>query len=253
MATDQGFVTPEAVPLDLAEATVGSRGIALLIDWVLQATALVVLSLAAQWAIEVPGLPTWVPTTVILVLSFLVFFGYPIAFETVWSGGGRTPGKAALGLRVVTVEGGPVRFRHAAIRAALGLVDFWMTFGLAAVLSSLLSHHNQRLGDFVAGTMVLRERTGAGETAAQRFEVPPAAAAIAGGLDTSGLRPRDYAAVRAFLMRADSLPEGRRREVAQQLLDAVAPRVGAATGNGLPPDIVLQAIAARYQQRAGVR
>jgi uncharacterized RDD family membrane protein YckC len=74
-------------------------------------------------------LPEWVAPPLSLVRTFLVWFGYPIAFETAWSGGSRTPGEAALGLRVVTVEGVPLHFRHAAIRAALRLVDLRAPLG----------------------------------------------------------------------------------------------------------------------------
>ena len=86
------MVTPEAVPLDLETASIGSRFLALLIDIAIQGTLL-------------------------FTVLFAVIWGYPIAFESLWRG--RTIGKAALGLRVVTKEGGQIGFRHAAIRAAL--------------------------------------------------------------------------------------------------------------------------------------
>lgn len=248
MPREHTLVSPEAVPLDLPEATVGSRGVALLIDWTLLAIFFFVLSLAAANAPRAQAIPEWVVATAVLIVVFLVWFGYPIAFETAWSGGGRTPGKAVMGLRVVTVEGAPVRFRHAAIRAAVGLIDFTVTFGLGAVLSSMLSRRHQRLGDMVAGTVVLRERTGSSASEAHQFTVPPAAAGMAADLDTTALSPRDYSAVRAYLLRADSLPDGRRVEVGRQLLDALASRLG-----HLPvhddPQVVLQAVAARYQER----
>lgn len=245
MATDHTLVSPEAVPLDLPEATVGSRGVALLIDWALLGLFFTVFGIAVGAAGLLPG---WVANTGALVVGFLVWFGYPIVFETAWSGGGRTPGKAVMGLRVVTVEGAPVRFRHAAIRSALGLIDFVATSGLAAVVSSMLSRRNQRLGDMVAGTVVLRERTGSGTSQSHRFTVPPEARGLAADLDTSGLRPRDYAAVRAYLLRADSLPAARAEEVGREMLDALAPRLGAVPADA-DPRTVLQAIAARYQER----
>jgi uncharacterized RDD family membrane protein YckC len=248
MAIDHGLVSPEAVPLDLPSATVGSRGAAVLIDWGLQAALFTVLVLGGEAALDMPGLAGWVPTTGLIILVFLVYFGYPIAFETAWRGGGRTPGKAALGLRVVTVEGAPVRFRHAAIRGALGLIDFAATFGLAAVLSSLLSPRNQRLGDMVAGTVVLSERTGSGPSLATEFVVPVDATGIVDQVDTAGLTDRDYAAVRTYLLRADTLREDRRDEVGRQLLAALAPRLGQVPDD-VPPQLALQAIAAHYQRR----
>ena len=158
------------------------------------------------------------------------------------------PRQRGAGLRVVTVEGAPVRFRHAAIRAAVGLVDFTATFGLAAVLSSLLSRRHQRLGDLVAGTVVLSERTAYGPSQATDFAVPAMASGIADHLDTSGLTARDYAAVRTYLLRADGLRDDRRDEVGRQLLAALAPRLGHVPDH-LPPQVTLQAVAARYQHR----
>jgi uncharacterized RDD family membrane protein YckC len=248
VTVEQGLVTPEAVRLDFPQATVGSRGAALLIDWVLQALIGVVLVVGEIYGSAIAGVAEWVPVSIYLILSFLLLFGYPIGFETAWRG--RTPGKALLGLRVVTVEGAPVRFRHAAIRAALGLVDFWLTFGLAAVLSSFLSKRNQRLGDFVAGTVVLRERVGTEPAIAQRFAVPPVAASFADGLDTSGLTHRDYATIRSYLLRVDGFAPHRREEIARHLLAAVTPRLGSVPTSDLPADVQLRAIAARYQQRS---
>lgn len=249
MSNDHGLVTPEAVRLDLPTATVGSRGAAIIVDWLLQGLALLLLSVAAGFAQAVE--PSWLSTSIVLILSFLVVFGYPTAFETVTRG--RTPGKMLLGLRVVTVEGAPVRFRHAAIRAALGTVDFSLTFGVAAVVSSLVSRRNQRLGDFVAGTVVLRERVAASTTRAQRFDVPSAATAVAGSIDASGLTARDYAAVRSYLLRVDGLPTERRDEIGRQLLSAIGPRLGTLPAVDLPPEQLLRTIAARYQERTAAR
>lgn len=248
MHADRGFVTPEAVPLDMPEATVGSRGAALLVDWIIQGVLFAVVAIVGRAALGSATLPDWVPVTTLLIVSFLVFFGYPVAFETAWSGGGRTPGKALMGLRVVTVEGAPIRFRHAAIRAALGLVDFWMTSGFAAVVSSLASRRSQRLGDLVAGTVVRRERTGTDTSTAQRFTMPAGARQVADSIDTSALRPRDYAAIRTYLMRADGLQGARRDEIGRQLLDALGARLGGVPDH-LTPQVALQAVAASYQNR----
>ena len=161
-------ITPEAVPLDLQPAGLGSRFVALLIDWTVQGLlgfALLLLGIGLS-AGDLGG----VGIALFFLLTFGVLFGYPIALETLWRG--RTLGKAAMGLRVVTTEGGPVRFRHAAIRAALGLVDFMVTSGAAAVISVLATRNNQRLGDLVAGTLVLRERTGLPPPRAAEFGVP---------------------------------------------------------------------------------
>src|SRR5699024_9499252 len=91
-----------------------------------------------------------------LVLFVLVVFGYPVTWESLWRG--RTPGKAALGLRVVGADGGPERFRQALFRALAGFVEIWMFFGSLALITSLVSRQGKRLGDIFAGTLVVQER-----------------------------------------------------------------------------------------------
>ena len=149
------MVTPEAVALELPPANVGSRLFGFIIDFFFISAVGGVLSLGFFAALCGVDLGVgWVIAIFILLYGGLVF-GYPVACETLWRG--RTLGKAAMGLRVVTVEGAPVRFRHAAIRTALGLVEFVLTGGAVAILSVLLTRRHQRLGDLVAGTLVLRE------------------------------------------------------------------------------------------------
>ena len=156
-----------------------------------------------------------------LVGLFLIFFGYPIGCETLWDG--RTVGKAALGLRVRTKEGAPVRFRHAAIRGALSLVDFWLTLGLAATLSVLLTRDSQRLGDLAAGTLVLRERTAAsGTSAAFAFYPPPGWEPYAASLDVAAMTDEQYGLVRGYLLRATEMTPAARQHLALRLANPLA-------------------------------
>ena len=243
-----GVVTPEAVVLQFSEANVGSRAAAFFIDAALLIVALFALNASIGFLFsDTGGLPDWVGITALVVANFLVFFGYPVVFETVLRG--RTPGKAALGLRVVTVEGAPERFRHAAIRAALGLVDFILTSGVAAVLTTLLSKRHQRLGDMVAGTVVLRERSAAAAPQASRFRVPPGAESYAATLDPSGLPARDYEAIREFLLRAAALEHLARSNLARQLATSIAGKLGHTPPSNVSPELFLMCLAARYQER----
>jgi hypothetical protein len=180
-------------------------------------------------------------------MLFLVLFAYPIALETLWRG--RTLGKMALGLRVVTVEGGPVRFRHAAIRAVLALVEVLGLFGSIAILSVLMTRRNQRLGDLAAGTLVLRERTGLRAPVPVAFGVPPGMDAYVDSLDTAAMTAEDYAAVRAFLMRAPSLPWAVRRDLAQRLAHTLGARLRPEPPPGLHPEAYLACLAAAVQRR----
>jgi hypothetical protein len=178
---------------------------------------------------------------------FLLIFGYPAAFETMWRG--RTPGKAALGLRVVTIEGGPIRFRHAAIRSILGLVDKYLFTGMVGVVALLLTRRNQRLGDLVAGTIVLRERSGAGTPTAVRFDPPRGLEAFVASLDVARLGHEDYGTIRSFLLRAASLPPGARQHLAAQLAAPLVDRLQVTPPPGLPPEVFLVCVAAAHQLR----
>jgi uncharacterized RDD family membrane protein YckC len=235
-------VIPEAVPLDLETASIGSRFLALIIDWAIQGTLLVVLLIIISNASL-----GWLGTTVVLLLVFLIVWGYPVAMETLWRG--RTVGKTAMGLRVVTREGGQIGFRHAAVRAALGLVDFALSSGAVAVICVLVTADNQRLGDMAAGTLVLRERTGLRRPTPTTFAPPVGLDAYTDSLDLAGLGPAEYGVVRAFLLRAPSLPPPVRARLAAQVGETVAARVQPPPPPGVPAELFLACIAAAYRKR----
>jgi uncharacterized RDD family membrane protein YckC len=243
------MVTPEAVALEFQTANVGSRILAYLIDMAVVTAGvvagLVAVALLGQ-ATDVV-VPDWVALTIVLVLLPSWWLGYFIAFETLWRG--RTPGKAVLGLRVVTTEGAPVRFRHAAIRSLLGLVDFAIAGGFFAIVFILLTRDNQRLGDMVAGTLVLRERSGLAAPSPVSFAPPAGLEAYTATLDTSRLTVEEYQAVRTFLLRAASLPPGPRAALALQLADPLAARLRPPPPAGSSPEQFLRCVGAAHQQR----
>jgi uncharacterized RDD family membrane protein YckC len=246
------MVTPEAVALEFRTANLGSRVLAYLVDMVVVVAGI----LAGLFAVALIGqasdvvVPDWVALTIVLVLLPAWWLGYFIAFETLWRG--RTLGKAALGLRVVTKEGAPVRFRHAAIRGLLGLVDFFVAGGFFAVVFILFTRDNQRLGDLVAGTLVLRERSALAAPAPVTFTPPPGLEHYAATLDPSGLTAEEYQAVRTFLLRAASLPPGPRSALALQLANPLATRLRPPPPAGVSPELYLLCVAAAYQQRQGL-
>ncbi|GAC1313210.1 MAG: hypothetical protein NVSMB12_04570 [Acidimicrobiales bacterium] len=236
----RGIVTPEAVVLAFDTAGVGSRLLAIMIDLAVQLVGLLGLlfafSILAHTHLGLVG---------VFVAVFAAAFVYPVAIETLWRG--KSLGKAALGLRVVTVEGAPIRFRHALVRGALGLIDFWSTSGAVAVLSVLATRRNQRLGDLAAGTVVLRERTGAAAPVEARFSVPPGWESYAASIDVADLDPAIYGAVRAFLLRAPTLDSVTRDRVARQLAGPLAVRLGHTPPAGVSAEAFCACVAGRYQ------
>ncbi len=128
-----GIVTGDAVPLDLRPAGWPSRALAFAIDALVQLTALTLLLGLTAFALSTADPAAGAATMLVIVVAVIV--GYPVALETLTRG--RTLGKAALGLRVVRDDGGPIRFRHALARALLGVfVDLWATIGIIALLSA---------------------------------------------------------------------------------------------------------------------
>jgi len=240
-------VTPEAVPLDLETATVGSRGLAYLVDLLIWGSGLLALTLAQV----VLGSAGFAPggMALLLVAAFVLQFGYPIGFETLWRG--RTPGKAAMRLRVVTDEGAPVGFRHATLRAVVGVLELLGTLGAVAVVASLVSRRGQRLGDLAAGTIVVREAGRSAVVAVERFDAPPGLEGYVSGLDASALGPRDYVTVREALHRLPSMAPAARQRVAAEIARPLAARVSPPPPPGLPPETWLLCLAAALRRPVG--
>lgn len=241
----EGIVTPEAVLLEFAVAGLGSRSLAFLIDLGIRAALLWVVFMAA--AAGGVALDETVLVVVSIAGVFSALLVYPALTETVWNG--RTPGKMVMGLRVVTIEGAPVRFRHAAIRSALGLVDFLLGAGTLAILCALATRQSQRLGDLSAGTIVIRERQVRSDSQPVAFAPPPGWEAYAASLDVSRLRGDAYVLVRSFLLRVHELDPDARRERAASLAQRVATALDVPWHPGTDPEAFLVAVAAAHQGR----
>ena len=243
MTQPQGIVTPEAVLLEFDEAGLASRILSLGIDVLIQGAAL----LGLGFLVAIIGSSGEAVAIIFIVIGvFLVMFGYPILMETLTRG--RTVGKMALGLRVVTVEGAPIRFRHAAIRGFFAIVEFLLLPALA-VLAALLSRRHQRVGDMVAGTIVLRERSALLAPTAYTFTAPPGYESYVASIDVGGLGDDAYAVIRSFLLRVRDLDAGARNATALQLADRTTARLGHTPPAGIYPELFLACVAAAYQAR----
>lgn len=202
--TYREVVTPEGVPLQLRAAGPLPRALAWLMDAGIRLGALVLLALPL-------GLLDDFGRGLYLALMFLLDWAYSIVFEALW---GQTLGKRALGLRVVARDGAPVGWSAAVARNLLRVVDM-LPFGYAlGLLSSLFDPHGRRLGDLVAGTLVVHTGTRVATAAAtiDSVRAPPLP-----------LAPSEQAAVIAFAERAPQLSPGRQQELA----DIAAPLTGA--------------------------
>ncbi|HET6851094.1 MAG TPA: RDD family protein [Pyrinomonadaceae bacterium] len=169
--------TPERVPLHFALASIGNRFIACAIDHAIQGLALALIAVASiilanfsNIEAVVSSAPKWVYAVMILLL-FLTLSGYFAFFEWLWSG--QTPGKRWLKLRVIREDGRPITFWEAAVRNLLRTFDMmpvpFYSIGLISVFSTT---RDQRVGDMVAGTVVVREREAEAPEFSQVFATP---------------------------------------------------------------------------------
>jgi uncharacterized RDD family membrane protein YckC len=237
------------VLLEFETAGVGSRVLALLVDLAIQSMANYAFLMAfSATAVGVgDSFPEWLLVVLVVLLLFVLLFGYWIGFEA-WYGG-RTPGKAALGLRVVTVEGAPVAVRHAAIRGMFRLVDFYLTSGVVGILTATLSRRSQRLGDQFAGTIVLRERTGGSSLGALTFPPPAGYEEFVARLDVARLTEEQYGVVRSFLARVFQVTPTARAALAHRLASRVVETTGQPIPSAMHPEVYLACVASAYQRR----
>ncbi len=247
----QPIITPEAVVLDFERAGVASRTIAIAIDFLALAVTMLALLLLANLVLGDLGTGGGA-AVVAIVASFGMVILWFTAFETLWRG--RTLGKAAMGLRVVSADGTTVRFQQAFLRAAVGLVDFLLIpVGFVAVVSVLLSPRDQRLGDMAANTLVVRERSASSMVAPAWFQPPPGWEQYAASIDVSALDEPIYTLVRSYLLRTNELVGHARDHMAVRLANPVAVRIGHTPPPNVHPHMFLVCVAAAWQRAHGGR
>jgi uncharacterized RDD family membrane protein YckC len=238
------LVTGDAVVVELRLAKLPSRTLAFLIDVTIQVIALFALTfLLGAMATATDDVLAFV---FVFVGSIAVLVGYPAAMETLTRG--RTVGKLAVGLRVVRGDGGAIRFRHALVRALSAVVEIYLCFGAVAVITSLLSPEGKRVGDYLAGTVVVRERSPSAPTPAPW--IPSSLRPWAETLDLRQLQASTALQVRQFLGRAHSLNAGARTSLAQSLADEVARQVSPLPPPGVSAEMYLGIVLAERSRRA---
>jgi uncharacterized RDD family membrane protein YckC len=178
--------TPERVPLAFALASIGNRFLAVAIDHFIQYFAIFVVAWALVSLADVGNLfsednaanfiqsmSKWTLAITIIII-FALFAGYFIFFEWLWNG--QTPGKKLLKLRVIREDGRPITLWEAVARNLLRIFDaipgFVFPIYSIGLVSIFKSSRDQRIGDMVAGTVVIRERTDEAPTFAETFSNP---------------------------------------------------------------------------------
>jgi uncharacterized RDD family membrane protein YckC len=239
-------VTGDAVVLDVRIAQLPVRAVSALIDIVVVFVGYLIS--LVLWAGALAQFDDAAASAIMIIFTVLVFVGYPLIFETATRG--RTLGKMAMGLRVVSDDGGPERFRQALFRALSSVVEIWMLLGSPAVICSMLSPRAKRIGDIFAGTMVISER---GPALGPPPIMPPHLAWWASSLQLSGLTAEQADIARQFLSRARQLDPQLRDQMAYRIAGDVLSRVGPPPPPGTPAQSVLAAVLAERHRRAVAR
>lgn len=205
--------TPERVPLHFALASIGNRFIACAIDHTIQIITLItvaiffaIISDASSLGQRLMNAPKWV-VALLIVIQFVIFDGYFAVFEWIWRG--QTPGKRWLKLRVIREDGRPISFFEAAVRNLLRVVDFLVPpFYSIGLISVFATERDQRVGDLVAGTVVVREREAEAPAFAEVFASPVSDAAlrrsfapVSFNADLDKLTEQEITVVESFLRR----------------------------------------------------
>ena len=247
--------TPEAIAFYYELAGLGSRFLALLVDMIIQSLVAILLFIAAlegaasaaTFARSLHIGEKAMASTVFAVgvlLFFVVFYGYFVFFEKLWNG--QTPGKRLLGIRVVRDGGYPVELVGSIIRNLVRIVEQILGFYVISVISMLLSSENKRLGDFAAGTIVVRDRG---------FEVrdPKAWLRPVAGEATSAdnrlierLTPDELALVDKYVARRTSFDPRSAHDAASKIASALRPKLDPDFA-ALPDDELLIKIATRQR------
>lgn len=245
--------TPESVELEFTLAGIGNRTIALVVDYLIWGALLfgvlliwLILSVQAQqYFSNIRNLQLWL-TAVSILLSFAVYTGYFVFFETLWQG--QTPGKRYARIRVIRDDGQPMGATQAILRALIRPIDDIVFIGMLLII---LTKREKRLGDFMAGTLVVQEQR---PIATANFKLAPEADALANELlatqNLSLLLPDDFAVIREYLQRRSMLDERAKSDLSLKLARQAKELLGM---QELPfqmtADLFLEAVYLAYQRQ----
>jgi uncharacterized RDD family membrane protein YckC len=238
------LVTGEAVALDLRVARPASRFLALLLDLLIQFALLYFLSIPVAMTSSIDSA---LATGLEVVVIALVTAGYPTIFETLSRG--RTLGKMALGIRVVSDDGGIIRFRQALVRGLSASVEIWALFGMPTLISSLLNRQGKRIGDIFAGTIVIQDRVPTSAIMGPAAIMPPQLAGWGQALELSGVTDAMALTARQYLLRFWELLPEERDTMGQRITDQVLAKVSPPPPPGVRPEIILSAVLAERRRR----
>ncbi len=261
--------TPELVSIEMPLAGIGSRFIALLVDYLIWGAGFTVLAIALAVILPSIGVLSWVKAQWALAIAifgfFLVNWGYFTLFEAFWNG--RTPGKRVARIRVIQRSGRPIGLFESMARNLVRYIDQLPGIYVVGVITMFVTRQHQRLGDLAAGTLVVRDREEEAplwnETGTRTFTAPmfaPGAPSpephVALALPATGiarLSPADLEVLEGFFARRLDMSLPTRQMLAQRIAAAIQAKSGLEQPEGVSVETFLEATAHQLRDVARMR
>ena len=238
--------TPEQIALEFPLAGVGSRGLALCVDTLIQViVAFVVILILVFTSPDLDrnwiGAKNWV-TAIVVFLLFCLYWGYFAAFEILWNG--QTPGKRQAKIRVISASGRPITVFEGIARNVMRAID---SLGLYAVgaIACAVDKKNRRLGDMVAGTVVVHEVEEQGVSYWYGQEKSASMPSVSQAV--TGLTAQEFQLIETFLSRRLDIPNLQRLQSGQQIADRIGERLNVPKAERSVNEDFLEEVARRYR------
>lgn len=257
MTDDYTLLSPENVSLRFQVAGVGSRTVAALIDYliigvgyaVLTTGVLLLMGFSSASSDSLSSIVSFAIVAVLILASFFLWFGYFVLFELLWNG--QSIGKRRLGLRVIRADGQPASVTASLARNVVRIVDLFMFVGL---LVMVIDRRSRRLGDFVAGTLVIREPGGGRlESSLESLmndSIPPADSTLVNAIpNAERLTIAHYSLIRDYFARRAHLPKHSADVLAGQLSAELARGLSLPATSIGEPVAFLAVVAHAYEER----
>jgi uncharacterized RDD family membrane protein YckC len=250
--------TPEQVALELPIAGVGSRFLAIVVDTLLQVVTLIVATVAlvligrgAPSLFQLPRSAASLALALLILIGFCLYWGYFAFFEILLKG--QTPGKRVAGIRVIKDSGRPVDALSAILRNLLRGIDFLPGLYAVGITSMMLNRHSRRLGDFVAGTVVVHDKPPARIDAEWALGSGAGVSATLANPNISRLTDAELVLIETYLQRRNDLDADARGKARAQIADRIVQRTGLTPEPEQSADDFLEMVARQARDTARLR
>jgi len=228
--------SPEAVDVEVEVAGLGSRLLAAFLDTLIQALLLIAMvAVSAVLGLRVPAIPIrfleYLHINLAIIVYalgfFLIYWGYYVLFEVLRNG--QTPGKEAVDIRVVREGGRPITFFASAVRNLLRPIEAWTPVTLLTVSLMAFTRRHKRIGDWAAGTIVMKERARTIPVAApapSEYRAGVSTGPPLTGIELAALGENQISLISNLLTRRGELDVQARQRLALEMAHSAAEKMG---------------------------